>query len=125
MLFVMHRNEQLNWAVGFSNQMDSGETLDTLAVTVWDGTTEVSGGAGFTSTAVLLSTVRITGMNDGVSHPIGQAVTFTILGDDTLSNKKYTLRVEADNADTSEKLIAQDIDGNPPLIIVGVWAEAP
>ncbi len=123
MLFRMHRDEALDDAVGFSNRMATGETLTSIAVSVWDGATEVSGGNGFTISGVAASTAIETD-EDGVAHPIGQAVVYTITGENTLAAKDYDLKVEATIVQTSEKLIGQDAHGFPPKIRVKAWGEA-
>lgn len=119
--FVMHRDEIEDLALAFTNQDLGAATLENPLVSIWDGTTDVSTTL-FTVSAVAVSTTALTD-EKGNTIPTGQAVVFTLAPKSGALDKLYTVRAEADVVSTSRHLIAQNSDGSPPTVLIGIWAE--
>ena len=119
--YVMNRNESLSHTAGFPNKLTGSQTLSDMAVTLWlDGVDKTSD---FTISSVAASTTEQTDLR-GKVHPIGHAVVWTVAPKDTATASEYEYQVKATLVETGEKLIAQTVDGDAPILKLGQWGEA-
>ena len=93
-IFTLHAGEIDDWAVGFSDRLDSGETLSgTPTVSIHDKDFTGAVYAGVTASQVGRN-VNPLADEDGTEHAADEAVEFRVTAADDATEEEYWLRVE-------------------------------
>lgn len=111
--FRLKQGEKDDLAVGFGQNLDSGDGLTTpITVTVHEagGDAEV---AGFTVSSEAVNSSTVTGDNDDVDYAAGEAIEFRI-DTGSVADGSYQVRVEAatDNGQTKVEVVPLKVE--PP-----------